>query len=102
MLPALKHNLDSHIFKDDCKMEMAMMQWLITAYKNLYQHGTENYSHTVINGSTLVETGWKSSGIAVQLKISTFIGGENNEHRCIANLLPDRPHKQVVIIIRDI
>jgi len=34
MLPALKQNLDSHRFKDDYKMEMAMMQSLITAYKN--------------------------------------------------------------------
>jgi len=41
MLPALKKNVDSLKFKDDCKMEMAMMQWLITAYKNLYQHGIE-------------------------------------------------------------
>jgi len=24
MFPALKQNLDSHKFKDDCKMEMAM------------------------------------------------------------------------------
>jgi len=38
-------------------------------------------SHTVINASTLVETVWKSSGIAVQLKLSTIIGGDNNEYR---------------------
>jgi len=28
-----------------------------------------------------VETVWKSSGIAVQLKLSTIIGGDNNEYR---------------------
>jgi hypothetical protein len=38
-------------------------------------------SHTVINASTLVETVWKSSGIAVQLKLSTIIEGDNNEYR---------------------
>jgi hypothetical protein len=41
VLPALKQNLDSHKFIDDCKMEMARMQWLITTNKNFYQHGTE-------------------------------------------------------------
>jgi len=38
-------------------------------------------SHTIINSSTLVETVWKSSGIAVQLKQSTLTGDENDEHR---------------------
>jgi hypothetical protein len=69
-LPAPKQNLDSHKFKDDCKIEIATMPWLITAYKNLYQHGTEKLlPYYKKNASTLVGTEWKSSGIAVKLKL---------------------------------
>jgi len=59
MLPALKPNLDSHKFKDDCKMKMAMMQSLITAHKNLNQHRMEKllpyYNKCLNNGGDCVE-----------------------------------------------
>ena len=48
-------------------MEMTLMQWLITANKNLYQHGTEKllpYCNKCLNpGGDCVEKQWNSSTI---------------------------------------
>jgi hypothetical protein len=63
----LKQNLDSHKFKDDCKVGTVEIQWLITADKDFYQQGIEKlfpqYDKSFNSDGGCVAKQWNSNTI---------------------------------------
>lgn len=73
---ALKQNLGSYKFKDYCKVETAVTQWLITLGSDFHQWGTEKhisqYGKHLSCGWDYMEKWWNSNAIRSELFLSEF------------------------------
>jgi hypothetical protein len=63
-------NLEGHKLEDDGEMERVVTQWLITEEMGLCQQGIGDLSHDMINVSSVADTVWETSVMAVKLNMN--------------------------------